>query len=343
VDEARPAHVFRWDLDKTYLRTEFDSLRGLLRAAFEKAGAKKTVPGAPALLRELRRGRRAHVAIISGSPRQMRRVLQEKLRLDGVEFDELTLKPNLTNILRGRFRAMREQVGYKLPALLEGRLRVTAPHETLFGDDAEADAFIYSLYADLLAGRADRDLLVTVLERSVYYSDLRERALDLYARAPEGDPVRRIFIHLDGRTPTSRFERYGGRLVAIYNYFQAALVLYEDGVLDGEAVMRIADEMAARYGYTLAVLGNSMQDLVLRGRLSLEAAQRVARLAPVGEALPAPVEVRRTLEARLRVVEVAAQAVAPPPAVPVIDYLGALEDAAPRSARPVERPPPSTV
>ncbi len=51
----------------------------------------------------------------------MRAVLEEKLKLDGVEWDELVLKDNVRNLLRGRFRALRGQVGYKLPVLLESR------------------------------------------------------------------------------------------------------------------------------------------------------------------------------------------------------------------------------
>ena len=55
--------------------------------------------------------------------------------------------------MRLRFRALRSQLPYKLPTLLESRLGVIGtPPETLFGDDAEADGIIYSLYADVLAG-----------------------------------------------------------------------------------------------------------------------------------------------------------------------------------------------
>src|SRR5438128_7913597 len=144
-----PRHVYRWDLDKTYLKTEFDSLKDLLRSAFEGAEAKQAVPGAAALLRELRAGGAARICFISGSPKQMRRVLTKKLRLDGVEFDEFILKPNLRNMLMGRFRAMREQVGYKLPALLAGRSGLPAEvREPCFGHDADADGFIYSLCGD---------------------------------------------------------------------------------------------------------------------------------------------------------------------------------------------------
>src|SRR5207237_1725707 len=159
-------HIFRWDLDKTYLRTDFSSLRALLRTALEKAEEKQNVPGTAALLRELRAAGKHGIFFISGSPREMRKVIERKLRIDGVEVDGLTFKPNLQNLLRGRFRALREQVSYKLPALLEARAQIGASvPETLFGDDAEADAFIYSLYADFLAGRASADLVREVLVR----------------------------------------------------------------------------------------------------------------------------------------------------------------------------------
>ena len=63
--------VARWDLDKTYLRTEFDTFSDLLRTAVERPDRKRSVPGAAALLREIgKSGARIH--ILSGSPRQMR-------------------------------------------------------------------------------------------------------------------------------------------------------------------------------------------------------------------------------------------------------------------------------
>ena len=97
--------AFRWDLDKTYLDTHFETVRGLLRSAIQRADQKRAIAGAPALMREIRAAGLHRVCIISGSPRQMRRVLEEKLRLDGVEWDEFELKPNLSNLMRGRFRA----------------------------------------------------------------------------------------------------------------------------------------------------------------------------------------------------------------------------------------------
>ena len=116
-----PRHTFRWDLDKTYLRTEFDSLNDLAKSAIETAADKQAFPGATAMLRALRQDDH-RICIVSGSPTQMRQVLAAKLALDGIEYDEFVLKNNLKNILRGRFRALRAQIPYKLPAMLRSRI-----------------------------------------------------------------------------------------------------------------------------------------------------------------------------------------------------------------------------
>jgi hypothetical protein len=164
--------VYRWDLDKTYLDTDFHSLRGVIRAATEPAHRKRALPGAGALLRSLSGQEHASVMVVSGSPRQMHSVLSEKLRLDGIRFDELVLKDNLGNVRRGRFRAIKGQIGYKLPALLSARLRTPeGAKEVLFGDDVEADALVYSLYADAIAGRVGSAEVSRVMEKAGAYPD----------------------------------------------------------------------------------------------------------------------------------------------------------------------------
>ncbi len=272
-----PRHVFRWDLDKTYLRTEFDSVRDLIKSAIETAADKQAYPGASALLRALRAGDGHRICIVSGSPSQMRTVLAAKLRLDGIEFDEFVLKNNLRNILRGRFRSLRAQLPFKLPAMLESRGgSPPAPAESLFGDDAEADALVYCLYDDVLAGRVAIPDLARIMEAARAYPDDIERTLAAASRAPRGDVVKRVIIHLDRRSPPMGFRRFGPRLVPVFNYFQAALVLYGDGVLSARQVVFIAFEMLDSGQYELATLANSLQDLMRRGRLTVELALRLA-------------------------------------------------------------------
>ena len=165
----------------------------------------------------------------------MRTVLEEKLKLDGVEWDELVLKDNVrqpaARALPGAARAGRLQAARSC-----WRAALDAPveaEEVLFGDDAEADAFIYSLYADLIAGRVDeRGAAARCSRRPQVYPDDRDAHRRRRGRPiPPADPVRRIFIHLDRLTPPAHFARYGPRVVPIFNYFQAALVLMADGHL----------------------------------------------------------------------------------------------------------------
>ncbi|HEX2676714.1 MAG TPA: hypothetical protein VHM19_08745, partial [Polyangiales bacterium] len=205
--------VYRWDLDKTYLRTDFDTVRDLLSRAFERAKDKHTVPGAAALLREIRATEPHGLYILSGSPEQMRRVLEAKLRLDGIRWDGFTLKPSLRNLLRGHFGFLRDQVGFKLGALLTAREHLPPSFdEILYGDDAESDAFVYSLYADLCAGRVSLDVLTRVLVQTAATPEDIERLLALAARLTRRDFCLRIFIHLDRISAVDRFVEYGPRV-----------------------------------------------------------------------------------------------------------------------------------
>jgi hypothetical protein len=274
---VRAKHVFRWDLDKTYLRTEFDTIKDLLNSAMEDARDKRAYPGASALLRALRQGVDYRICIVSGSPKQMRKVLSAKLAMDGIEFDEFVLKNNLHNLLRLRFRALRSQVPFKLPALLESRAGIIGDaKETLFGDDSEADGVIYSLYADILAGHVSSSELRHVLEAARAYDDQIERTMALAEHVRGScDCVQRVLIHLDKGSPTERFSHFGHRLVPIHNYLQAALVMYQDELIDCRQVLFVVDEMLASNEYIVATLGESFLDLLQRGRFTKESASRL--------------------------------------------------------------------
>lgn len=318
-------HVFRWDLDKTYLHTNFDTILDLLRTAVESPERKRTVPGAAALMREIRASGRVRVTIVSGSPDQMRRSVEAKLRLDGVVWDELVLKPNLRNILKGRFRAVREQVGYKLPALLDARSRTPASaHETLFGDDAEADALVYSLYADLLGGRIGEDTLHAVLEKAGAYPDAIANVRRLVSSLARSNPVRRIFIHLDRKSDPTFFRRYGPRVVPITNYFQAALVLVSDKTIPAEAGLRHAASLVIEHDFDVPDLVAVARDVVGRGHITVDALRAVIDCArTVSEPFPLVAHRREQLAKGL---EACLPYVCAPAEDVAVDYLAVFAD-----------------
>ena len=280
LSDRRSEIVYRWDLDKTYLRTEFDTLRDIVRTAFEPASRKRSYPGAGTLLREIRSTDPAAIFILSGSPEQMRSVLEAKLRLDGIRWDGFTLKPSLRNLVRGKFRFLRDQVSYKLTALLRSRTNVSPEtDEILFGDDAEGDAFIYSLYADIVAGRVDQELLMKIAESAQVYPDDIPDLVRIAARVPRGDAVRRIFIHLERVSSTSGFRDFGRRVCPFYNYFQPALVLLEDGALDAPAVLRVGADLVVAHTFNPEVLVASFDDLRRRGYLSRRVIDRIVAVS----------------------------------------------------------------
>jgi len=268
MSEGAVTHVARWDLDKTYLRTEFDTLKDLVKTALERADEKRSHPGASAVIRELQQND-VEVHVLSGSPEQMRGRIEAKLRLDGIRYASLTLKPNLQNLLRLRFRSIRGQLGYKLPTLLRMRSAVHDRNvrETLVGDDAEADAFIYALYADLTSGRVHADLLLAVMQADRCHEDEITDAMNAIRRIELGAVVDRILIHLDRQTPPSDFDEYGGRLVPFYNYFQAALVMHEDGLLSADALLRVGTDLVLQHRFDGDALVRSYLDLAKRGHL----------------------------------------------------------------------------
>lgn len=274
--------VFRWDLDKTYLKSEFDSFRDLVRISLERGEDKVSAPGVAPLIRALRgygesRGREVGIYFLSASPPQIAKAIRDKLALDGIVYDGIVFKDQLQRIVRGKFRHLREQVGYKLTELL--RMRQAEPQgavEYLFGDDWESDPLIYSLYADVAAGRIDSDRLRRILQRIGVDPPLIRQSVKRTKQLEPTDAVRRIFIHLERGTPPAQFTPYGRRLVPTRNYFQTAACLFEEDMLDLESVAAVARSIAL-FPDGLLRLQSALQDMVERGDLSQPAAILVRR------------------------------------------------------------------
>ena len=346
VPSAPRPLVCRWDLDKTYLQSEFDSLRQLLRTAFERAEDKVDVPGVAELIKAIKKAavrhrRTALVYFISASPPQIGKAIRQKLALDGIPYDGIVFKDQLANLKRGKLRNLREHVGFKLVELLRGRVDAPAEaRELLFGDDWESDSLIYSLYADVLAGRLDVDRLVPILRRIGVDARLIDQVVALVATAGRQDAVERIFINLERRTPTGTFRLFGARVVPTFNYFQTAVVLAADGHLDVEDVAAVARTLLDRSGYTGRRLENSLGDLVRRTVVSLAAAERIGAALRVAGVLPTDTPARsrwrRMVDAfrRYRGRRRARRVAAPAPRRAALDYDAILDRLRPTGREP---------
>lgn len=255
-----------WDVDKTYLQSDIESVRGLVRTALEGPRDRRPVPGTVALLAALRRRGgvvrrpepapgggaggeresrvRAPLYFISASPPLLRRVLEARMRLDGVEYDGIALKDQWALLRRARFRELRHHVVFKLMALMLYRLHwPEGADEWLFGDDAESDAASYTLYADLRAGSLRGEALDAALDRTGVPSDRRRLILEVSARIPCRDSVAGIFIFQVGGKPAADPVALGPRVTSVRDALDAAHHLVRRGRLLPEDADAVAQAM----------------------------------------------------------------------------------------------------
>jgi len=252
--------VLVWDIDKTYLDTRFSSWRGLLAIPFEWAVDKRAIPGAVPLLRALRRGPGERSTLVplyfvSGSPREMRKVIERKMTIDGVEFDGITFKDQLALAKQRNFAAIRKQVGYKLTALLLYRAEIpNAARWLMFGDDVEADARVFLLFGEVCAGLRGEALESRLIEEGVERGDAG-RILELSTHIDvTGDPVEKVFIHLaSGHDPSSSTPR----VIETRSFLQTAMVLCTMGRIRPDAIASIAQDVRDRGGDVPALVADS--------------------------------------------------------------------------------------
>jgi hypothetical protein len=240
--EGFDGNVFVWDIDKTYLATRFSSMRGLARIPIEFAIDKHSIPGMPEILRGLRRGAGPEFALsplyfVSASPPFLRGVIKRKMLMDGVEHDGIIFKDWLGCLAKLRPGRLNEQLGFKICALLTGRLNRPKSNEFLFGDDVEKDAEAFYMYARLLSREIPRKEVDQVLKDADIKKDDRRCILQLLDKI--GDvtgSVERAFIHLEHNTPVEFFDRFSPLITPVKGAGQLVLALFQLDLVDDRTV-----------------------------------------------------------------------------------------------------------
>jgi len=242
ADYTGPAYI--WDIDKTWLDTRFSQLRGMLKIPFEFAVDKQALPGTTALLHALRQGpsEREHrpLHFITASPPFIRKAIERKMLIDGIEFDGITYKDQLEVLARREFRMLKEHTAFKLGALL--LLARSFPLGTqvyMFGDDAERDPLLYSMFADICAGRLRGEALVRAqveLGALPYYA---EDVATLAAEVAPRELVGGIHIHLVTEPDGRRIAHYGPRMVGYSSASAVAELLAQRGLISERGRARV--------------------------------------------------------------------------------------------------------
>jgi hypothetical protein len=277
------SEVYVWDLDKTYLDTTIDSIKGLFATIFEKSFSKKNVPGANELIKSLARYRKKNfsevefpIFFVSASPPQMESKIYEKFQLDEIYPTAMFYKDNLKNLRPSKFTFLKKQVGYKLQALLQLRLHLADDVRMMcFGDDSESDVIIYNLFSDVCARRHSKSQLEKLLEKMGVGVLQIEEIQRLQALTPIQDPVEKIYINLATDTDAGYYTKFGRRTLATYDSFQIALDLVQDQRLSLEELGSVMNEMQTKYNFSTGQITKSFEDLIRRRVMGLSSFEMI--------------------------------------------------------------------
>src|SRR3989338_5977384 len=264
-DHRYQGPVYIWDIDKTYLATTFETWRGLIKTAFEKPHEKKNIAGTATLLKEIYKGRGENkenpIFFISASPQQMRNVIEKKMSLDGISYDGIAFKDNLKNIYKWKFKKIKEQIGYKLKELLKLKSTLSPDcREYLFGDNFENDPLIYSLYSDICSQQLTHDELKKIFEKYKVHLEDQEIIFSLIPKLSFSDSVEKIFIHLVKKVDIQSLARFGTKVIPTANSFQAALALYDAGLIYRNSVIHVAEDLYNNFRFSQVDIAHSLLD-----------------------------------------------------------------------------------
>lgn len=277
LDAGYGGVVVRSDIDLTYLDTHFTRKRDMLRLLLQSAPQRTTLPAMERVYAALRAGVSGKedrpLVFISGSPRFFKRVLEARMDLDGVEQDGILLKPfdeiALSRVAMldfdGIVPALKEQVGYKLVHMMNGRRELPPKTiEVLLGDDSESDFIVYSIYHRFTAGEIDVDGLDRELARAGLTAGQREPvkalASKLRAELPPARVVQAIYINRTG-SPNPDHAVRDWVVPGVTRYHTGAWPLILDLVEEGLC----SREAAAAVRRRLLDLGQGEKDLDAAG------------------------------------------------------------------------------
>ncbi|MEZ4814713.1 MAG: phosphatase domain-containing protein [Bdellovibrionota bacterium] len=238
------------DVDRTYLDTQIHSIGGLLRAAFERPERKHGVPGFSLLLRALRRGAeelpsKNPLFFVSASPPQIGPTLRAKMDLDGIEHEGLILKDQLKHVRSGEFKKLKEQLGYKLGALLSLWYFLPKTSKLIFfGDDSESDARVFTLFALISSGKLNgKELYFFLLDLGVFRQEAIQVAwLSRHFEKVPSKALLAAFINLDLNLSPASYGRLAPFFFPTENSLQAAAVAYENKMIRMRAVVSVGRE-----------------------------------------------------------------------------------------------------
>lgn len=256
------------DIDKTYIETNFESIVGIAKIAFEEAAEKQTVEGAAELLRSLyweATEKPASIHFVSASPPQMKPVLAKKLANDRIPWQTITFKNQAYNLKKGRMSALKRHAVYKNASILS--ILATKPDTTtvdLIGDNAELDGFIYSgikfLLDKTLSKEGYKEYVGLVADDPSTVSQLDEY-IDTNFTAKVGG----IYIRQLNNYPLNDFGPLGSDVTIFENYFTVYSQMILKGMVKADGLWQSVKIYHNIYGISQTALNRDLWNLHLHG------------------------------------------------------------------------------
>jgi hypothetical protein len=248
------------DIDKTYLETEFASLLSMAKIAYETAEKKITVRGAAEVLLAARWGNNKPfdakafyprgLHFVSSSPPQLRATLEEKLFLDGLDWNTDTFKNQAYNVMKGRMDLLRQHVVYKSAAIL--RVIALAGDNSEFymiGDNAESDSYIYMGVTLFVMGKLSANAYGEYL-RIAGADDMTANDFVSKFATPPRAKVAGILIRNAPGYKFIKHDQLAAPIRLFDNYFQAALILMQSKLVPPSKLWELSRKFHNQHGLT---------------------------------------------------------------------------------------------
>lgn len=261
------------DIDKTYLETSFETTVQMIRIAFEDAEDKVTVAGASPFLIAARWGnpyqtlaasnkefpRPLH--FVSASPPQMRKTLEEKISLDGLDWTSDSFKNQAYNIRKGRLGYLRHHVAYKSATLLSIISESKAGTQfILIGDNAEFDAYIYLGLAFFLHKRLSKEQYIRYLLAGGVQDEIAQDFESLLSDDLRAK-VKGIFIRRAPQYEMAEHEPISSLIYQFDHYFEILCLLVHWRLVDAQILEPISRAFHNQYHFPIGTIKACLRQL----------------------------------------------------------------------------------
>jgi hypothetical protein len=261
---------FICDIDKTYLETNFETIKDLVQTAFERAEDKETVAGAREFLQICRWGSPLvddqgefpnGLHFVSSSPPQIRETLHRKLILDRIDWCSDTFKDQSYNLIKGRLSLLKNHIAYKSLAIFEILHNFPKGREfVLVGDNAEFDVFIYVGLRNYLAGGFDLDQYMNYLNVAVDDKMVTDSLRQIFAHKPSVEIDHILIREAPGYSAFSPMIFSEGVLF-FRNYFESAVAMYEASIFGFSSLLWLVVTLHNDYGMALKPMALNLEIL----------------------------------------------------------------------------------